>query len=861
MENNNEFGLYSFDEICAAGSCVDYVREVLHAPVEGGRCAAVWRGGDNATAVHIDKDQWYDHKAKEGGSLIQLCAKAQFNGNLQAAQNFLGHWLHLTPKMVRTKRKPQFLREKMLKESGYTEVKRYIYTDEDGKPAHITLRFEKPGHKKEFVQRTEDSDNLEGVRTCLYNLPAVIKADTVVIAEGEKDAETLIAWGFTGTTAPMGALKWEERFTEWLRGKHVVICRDRDDAGLAHAKILVRHLLGVAADIKVLCPWKTAKDVTEWAEVEGGSAIRLSAAIAASKPVSADTMLENEDEEAILKAKEANQTAFSNVAHIAGDDGKDNEVPRSIGDIIDDLHTRFLGFPRKIGDSMLFDHDRDTHRIEVISKPPELFAWIGQKSGHPVDWSRSRGCVTRDELYAGAIYAARRYESISNVPDWPKREDVYYAYTSTPKPTQNHDAFNGLLDFFAPANEESRILLRTFFAAPLYFRYGIQRPCWVVDSRDGPGVGKTTLVELLANLYVCSPIKTTQRDFSQNYAELKGNIVSDGGRSTRILLVDNVSGDFKEANFAECVTCFDFNERPKYGRSPERRPNDLTCCITANNAQLSDEIASRSFMLLMRRPDKSVASWKSQVLDYIARRRWEIFGDMIAILSNGRPFDVAAQTRVPEFEREVVMPMSGTREAYDRAIAGVLAQRDDSNADMDIARQAEEAIRINLGRINLDADRTVAFLRTEVIKEWCGDIGLTVQKVRELVATRLLDCVSNDRRNMLYPRGHGMRARIPPRRGLMWIGRGVTAAASVQVVGRLQNGNFGVVGAVVGDNIIDEELAGRQAQTVDVEEEAVVNPTLMPPPAPLPPPTQPALNFNPQDEEPVLEDVGTDPCI
>ena len=62
---------------------------------------------------------------------------------------------------------------------------------------------------KDFRQRRPDENggwiwNLKSARRVLYRLPEVLKAETICIAEGEKDADSLCTLGFTATCNPMG---------------------------------------------------------------------------------------------------------------------------------------------------------------------------------------------------------------------------------------------------------------------------------------------------------------------------------------------------------------------------------------------------------------------------------------------------------------------------------------------------------------------------------------------------------------------------------------------------------------------------------------------------------------------------------
>ena len=85
----------------------------------------------------------------------------------------------------------------------------YDYTDEAGKLLFQCVRFD----PKDFKQRRPDDNggwiwNMKGTRRVLYRLPDVLKAGSICIAEGEKDADNLRTLGFTATTNPLGAKKW-----------------------------------------------------------------------------------------------------------------------------------------------------------------------------------------------------------------------------------------------------------------------------------------------------------------------------------------------------------------------------------------------------------------------------------------------------------------------------------------------------------------------------------------------------------------------------------------------------------------------------------------------------------------------------
>lgn len=172
----------------------------------------------------------------------------------------------------------------------------YPYTDEAGAELFQVVRFE----PKDFVQRRPDGHggwiwNLKGVRLVPYHLTDVVKAiaegRSVIITEGEKDADRGAAVGLVTTCNPMGAGKWRAEYDEHFRGADVVIIADRDAdvkdgkphrKGQRHAADVARHLAGVARSVAVLeLPDRgdrKVKDLADWLDA-GGTVSELDALV------------------------------------------------------------------------------------------------------------------------------------------------------------------------------------------------------------------------------------------------------------------------------------------------------------------------------------------------------------------------------------------------------------------------------------------------------------------------------------------------------------------------------------------------------------------------------------------------------
>jgi 5S rRNA maturation endonuclease (ribonuclease M5) len=779
---------YSFDDIKSAGSCASFAQSVLGLDVIDNRCAAVWRGGTNAKSVAFSEDgkSWFDHGQKNsGGGILELCAVSKFGGDLQQAQEFLGQWLRLAPKNKTRVVEPTETRYSKLLAEGYTEAARYHYNDENGALRHIVVKLTHPKLQKQFLQRTPERWGVKGVELVLYNLDAWKDSRWVVVVEGEKDAETLKAWGIPATTNCGGAEKWHDHYNARFEGKDVVVCLDNDEAGRDHGRIVLKNLARHAKTLRLICPSIHHKgDVTDWRDAENGNAEKFMALVTAAPEIPPDLAEGTADEWAKHAAKKANEKPLSNTERVRKEvEGHEKwvEVPRKVNELVKDVHTRFLSFPRKLGDSTLFDHDRHSDRIEHIRSADALFAWIGSKSETHYHWERVSGAVTKGELYAAMIQQAIRYESVSSVPDWPRRADVYYSHGKLPDADDEHRYFNALVSFFAPATPESLTLVKTLLVAPLFFQRGIPRPVWVIDSTDGQGVGKSTFVEIVADLYCGSPMRTSKKELDNDVQELKKRMLSAEGRNSKILLVDNVKGTFKSPEFADMTTAWTISGKAPYGLGEETRPNNLTYVLTANSATFDQDISVRTWTIFLKRPVNN-EKWKERVLAYIEENRYQIFSDALDILNKHKPFEgLKPVSRVPEFETRILQAMCANEAEYEAVCHHLAESRSEGNVEEEQALQATETLRYRLQELpNGAPDTSMVFIRAEVVERWLAPIGdgMKVPDVRNLAKVGLMPNI--DKTIKRFPAQKDLR-----RTGIMWVGErfSPTFASEVVIVG------------------------------------------------------------------------------
>jgi hypothetical protein len=178
------------------------------------------------------------------------------------------------------------------------ETGHYEYVDGDGTVLYRTVRVEKPGGKEFIAQRPDGRGGwiagIKGVERVPYRLPNLLAAplDSVVfVAEGERKADTLAAWGFTATAVAFGANGgWKDAFGPYFRGSTVAILPDNDEPGRDFAEKVRASVAshGGKAFFVELPGLPEKGDVVDW-KAAGGTAEELkrltaAAQIAPNKP-------------------------------------------------------------------------------------------------------------------------------------------------------------------------------------------------------------------------------------------------------------------------------------------------------------------------------------------------------------------------------------------------------------------------------------------------------------------------------------------------------------------------------------------------------------------------------------------------
>jgi RecA-family ATPase len=233
-------------------------------------------GSNGSMSVDLENGIWHSHEDNTGGGVLSLIKRVKGLEGADAVK-FMRDELRLNVPELPSK-----------------VVASYDYVDEHGELLFQVVRFE----PKDFRQRRPNGASgwtwsVKGVRQVPYRLPelqeAVANEHTIVIVEGEKDADALAKWRIPATCNAGGAGKWPDALNEFLRDADVVIVPDNDPPvrntdgtlrlndgkpifpGQDHAKSVGRKLGSIARSVRILeLPGLPSKgDVSDWIAAGG----------------------------------------------------------------------------------------------------------------------------------------------------------------------------------------------------------------------------------------------------------------------------------------------------------------------------------------------------------------------------------------------------------------------------------------------------------------------------------------------------------------------------------------------------------------------------------------------------------------
>lgn len=165
----------------------------------------------------------------------------------------------------------------------------YAIRGTDGEPVAVHVRTDAPDGKRMAWRLPDGTPNLNGTKSAdlpLFGSEHLPKWDTsrpVIVAEGEKAALELLRAGFRALGTVTGAASAPSvAALQPLRGHHVILWPDNDDAGRKHMHRVAERLAGVAGSLRVIA-WTDAPEHGDAADLLAtGSAADVDALLIAA---------------------------------------------------------------------------------------------------------------------------------------------------------------------------------------------------------------------------------------------------------------------------------------------------------------------------------------------------------------------------------------------------------------------------------------------------------------------------------------------------------------------------------------------------------------------------------------------------
>lgn len=351
-------------------------------------------------------------------------------------------------------------------------------------------------------------------------------------------------------------------------------------------------------------------------------------------------------------------------------------VPIRVPLIIDKLNELTGGYPIKICGT-LFARDESSQLVQ-LEKPDTFFAWLQQQFA--VDWSKCEGAITKAEFFEAVKMQAPSFSGMHNYPHYPEIAGVFYNHREIPE--GDGTALEAFVNFFCPATLKDRQLIIAMILTIFWGGPSGQRPAFLIQSSDsgkqqGRGVGKSTLAMAVSKLAG----GFTSISPSESIEKIKTRLLSpaDSLDVNRILLIDNIkTRRFSWADLESLITSDKISGHAMYQGGAALR-NDYTVMMTMNGADVSKDLAQRTVVIQVKRPQHH-ASWYDNLLTHIQEHQWQIIGDIIAILkSEGSVLPANNTTRWGSWEAGVLSKLPSPDQLRQEIIKRQSAIDDDAS--------------------------------------------------------------------------------------------------------------------------------------------------------------------------------------
>lgn len=525
--------------------------------------------------------------------------------------------------------------------------------------------------------------------------------------EGLPDSMTLASAGLpdghVAMTNACGAKSHRKLDYSWAKDKGIVIAADADRPGMEGGKLHAAraHQAG-AAWVKLITPPgyeitdDGGRDFRDWF-AEGHTMDEYLALAEAAPAVTAE---EAKDWAATRKSDKKNDGAITNAIEIdTGEDTITEALP--MAEVVSRILKATGDWPRRV-DTALFTDDGE---VAWLSRPASLFGWLSRHHG-VIEWHRTRGCVSKEEVFAELQRTARPHQAIEQFPHEPPVPGHYYA-CDPPEPGDGKRLAE-LLGFFCPESDIDRQLIQAAFATPLWGGPAGARPAILITAQKGRGRGKSKLAQYLAYLWGGHIDVSPNEDM----AAIKTRLLTAEALPLRVAILDNVKTTrFSWGELEAIITSPVISGRRLYVGNGSR-PNFLTWLITVNGASLSTDMAQRVVEIKLADPDYD-GTWEERLRAFIDEHRQAIIADLVAFLRSP-PKTLRRSTRWASWERGVLACV----ENPDACLDAILARREQMDVEQEEGEIIEDYFAGRLRGLGYDPDRDDVFLPNEIAARW-----------------------------------------------------------------------------------------------------------------------------------------------
>lgn len=567
------------------------------------------------------------------------------------------------------------------------------YFNSKGKELYLRPRYSiQPG--KGFLW-------IKGTKPTVYGLEkssAVQEAGRVVLVEGESDTWTARLHGIPCYGLP-GSSMSKKLEPVHLAGVHeIYIVREPGEGGTTFTLGLRSRLASIGwkgtARVVSLDPHKDLSDMhVSLFENPGAFDAAWARAIEAAVPL--ESVVPDASRKTARQAPATPQegpATITNYETVFEDDDEGKPKPKQfaldVQDILATIARRCEGWPKRMGDSLLIDHQGNPF---YLTTPDDLFGYFHRKAD--VRWNggcddEGRNFLNRGEAFSVLRSHSEPIEEFRRYPLHPQPPGVYVSQGIPEDRRGDGTAFFNFVRRFCPASEVDAALIETLL---LTFYWGGppgSRPLFVVTGMEGIGaqsIGKSTLVQTLASVVGGAYSVHIGEKFDDSPTK---QILSQSGMKHSVMLLDNLDGVVHSSEIAELVTIEAIDGRASHERQA-RRANYLTWCATGVTPALTADLASRSVMIALDRPTHG-PKWHAETVAYAKANAEQIAIDAITMLREGyREPITAPHSRFPEWDAEVL----GINPLANEILTGLAARRATIDADIEAVSMFVAALR------------------------------------------------------------------------------------------------------------------------------------------------------------------------